>query len=1078
MASPSFTPEQVLPYLELAGQLAAGHLTETRLFKLVHSLPTPSQALLEYLAGQANEASLRQPRRGWAIAVVTDRAARKTGDRFLQALAAWQLARAANEWARPAWVVEAISRARAGFEALEEPGWIPACDWQLNALPWTRPNFNQAGAALEQAQAELIEANRHDFVPHCRLALAYAQLLTANFEAALENVAASEATFAADGDRLNEGRCWLTQASVLRRQGHFAPASSYLHQALALFNQLPAPVEAAKTHYQLAYCYLFSQNDYTTAERHFRLANEIFDEHDVPLWTALCEHGLSQVYLDSGRVTVAGQVLAQVRRTLEQYRVVGAQGDALFDSAKYERLAGQYERSIDNLQEAERLYTQVGAPLMAALAAMHLGSTYHEYGRYQLALHHLERSRTLLQQVNSPGRLAECDMRLANVWLALNQPEEASICLQRAATYYEKEERPAYLATVYSRQARIAIRKQADAQALPLLQKALTIAKQGGLQPQIALTKRILGESLCATGEYHSGQEYLQQAATAFRNMHMVFDQATCQINLGSCLAHMGQIQAAQIAWQEALNLNQGMVPFITWQSHAGVAQLAQSRGHVKEALAHYRLMVEALSQQKRDFWQPELAGPFLHQPAVPLAQAIALAITHHANDDALQFMEAGKAQTVIQRIIRTPSQTSTVERPLDLMAAEMTIRRQYERIYATYSPDSSWRWEEITRLTQQLSQAIETYHVLLSRWERHHAGDVTPGKVVGDFDLARFRQLASAELGTDWVALDYYLTDTRLYGVMVTVDACHVWQQPIPGRVTVALELCTRAGRSQRKPTNSDLEALGRWLLPEAVTQRLTPDTYLLLAPHEKLHQLPWATLVCGKLGQPLVTMCRPVVVPSLHVLALLWEQETASLPREDGLIVGVSHFPKQKMHSLPQVEVEVAGLVSQIGTGSCILVNEEATWDNLHSLSVGNGLMRFSFCHVASHAFYDSLKGRLNGVSLYDRDVWADQLWDCMPWPQLVTMSGCNSGQSLIYEGDEHASLATTFLAGGAHTVVSSLWPILDEAATNLLIDFYTHFLAGKNPAQALALAQRRALNEGHPITHWGSFLCLGRP
>jgi CHAT domain-containing protein len=118
------------------------------------------------------------------------------------------------------------------------------------------------------------------------------------------------------------------------------------------------------------------------------------------------------------------------------------------------------------------------------------------------------------------------------------------------------------------------------------------------------------------------------------------------------------------------------------------------------------------------------------------------------------------------------------------------------------------------------------------------------------------------------------------------------------------------------------------------------------------------------------------------------------------------------------------------------------------------------------------------LSGISFYDRDVWLDELWDCAPWPALVTLAACNSSQSLVHEGDEHIGLTTTLLAAGARTVIGSIWPVRDEDAAGLLTAFYRNFLAVNQPAKALALAQREAVNQSEKLPGWSSFLCVGQP
>ncbi len=114
---------------------------------------------------------------------------------FVRSMAAWNLGCASNYWGQPKRVATAISRARLGFVKLNESGWVAACDWQLNALAWTRPDFAKAAQTLAKALEDLERAGFDEFVPHCRLALAYAQILIKDYDRAKKNIEASQTVF-------------------------------------------------------------------------------------------------------------------------------------------------------------------------------------------------------------------------------------------------------------------------------------------------------------------------------------------------------------------------------------------------------------------------------------------------------------------------------------------------------------------------------------------------------------------------------------------------------------------------------------------------------------------------------------------------------------------------------------------------------------------------------------------------------------------------------------------------------------------------------------------------------------------
>ena len=72
------------------------------------------------------------------------------------------------------------------------------------------------------------------------------------------------------------------------------------------------------------------------------------------------------------------------------------------------------------------------------------------------------------------------------------------------------------------------------------------------------------------------------------------------------------------------------------------------------------------------------------------------------------------------------------------------------------------------------------------------------------------------------------------------------------------------------------------------------------------------------------------------------------------------------------------------------------------------------------------------------------------------LVVLGACNSGVAARGGYDEAFSLAATFVATGARTVVSSLWSVQDDATSALMFMFHHHLRSGLGPMDALHRAQ----------------------
>ncbi|HUM70662.1 MAG TPA: hypothetical protein PLK31_17670, partial [Chloroflexota bacterium] len=361
------------PYLAQAEQLFHGRINVQNLPHLATQLPPLDQPLLDQLADHATHLALAQPKHGWAVTAVAEAAAALTDDTFLQACAAWQVARAANAWYRPDLVDTAVARARAGFARLAEPGWLAACDWQQNAWPWTRPNFTDAAAALTNALPQLESAGFDHLVPDCRLSLAFAHLLIGEFEEAANQTAKAEKTFQERDNRLGLARCLFTRGAYLRRQTYFEAARDCFTKALFLFQEQGAPIQAAITTLQLGLISWWWQHELRTAESSLNQAASQFEVYDLPLWLAQCHFGLGQIYQQTGQLAAAGKTLHTARETFAHFRLPGLWADSLLDSGWLALYHGQYQTSLDYFRQAELLYTEVGNRWLPVVAVMHQG---------------------------------------------------------------------------------------------------------------------------------------------------------------------------------------------------------------------------------------------------------------------------------------------------------------------------------------------------------------------------------------------------------------------------------------------------------------------------------------------------------------------------------------------------------------------------------------------------------------------------------------------------------------------------------------------------------------------------------
>lgn len=1062
-------------YLDLSSRMIKDKLMPGEVPALAQSLPALDAGWVLDLGRQIELMAPVNPRQAHGLALLMVQISSSQSTDFLtRSLAEWYLGFALNQLGYPREVEAAIQRARQGFEMLGRAGWIAACDWQLFSLSWTKPNLSVAEATLASALARLQGSDLTDFVPHCRLALAYAQILLMKFDDARQNIQLCEQYFSSIDDHLNQARCWLNKASSLRREGQLDESIVNLEKAQSVFSELGAHSDYAKAEMQLGLSQLIKAEDLSEAGRRLEKAGSLFDDLGMELWQATCLTNLGYVHLLTGFLEESHACFQQAGNNFSRHEVLGLMADNLNDQGKLNLLRGFPMQSIEQFKRAQEIHQRIGFQLPAAIEGGNLGEAYGFAGRYQDALHHLEQAAEKFKSLNNTVRLGAVEQSIALVWSYLNQPSRALEHLDNATRHLESANQKAMIASVYNYRAGILFSINNVPAAIDCLRTSLELSIQHGLKPQAARSHRLLGEALLYIEDQHDKSlQHLLKAQQAFQDMGMSLDLAENLVILGRYYLQQSEYTAARGAFEEALKLSEGVFHEVEWRAYAGLVNVEQDKLQI---LAHYRQGMKALAQIRDNFWQPSLAGTYLQTPAAFVENAIQYAIQSQEPELALQFMEGNKASTLVTQLLSRKMSTMDKEsRELNKIKAE--INWLQEKLRETSNSDNLIKNAVQSRTYRtQLIQKAKQYDGLFSVWERKGHSQSTP-TMLRNFNHPVFRANANANLGRQWIALDYYLTKEQLNIIVLTPDECLSYSVFVSERFHSILETLSK-NQQHSVPTEDELFFLGGLLVPSTLTDRLSPNTFLILSPHKKLHGVPWGALFPAFSTQALVQQCIPFVVPSLHSLSLLWERPSKA--GDHGLLVGISDFQDIQVR-LPFVTDEIEALRPHIGRAGKILQEQDATWERVlnavHEQDI-SGNSRFAWMHIASHFSVDKITGRLSGLRLYDGEIWLDQLRDLSPLPGLVTFSACNTVYSFLHEGDEHVGLPSTCFLAGAGSVVGSLWPILDEASAKFMTTFHEYYSQGHSPAKSVAMTQRQLYVEGFPMEHWSGFICQGVP
>jgi CHAT domain-containing protein len=144
--------------------------------------------------------------------------------------------------------------------------------------------------------------------------------------------------------------------------------------------------------------------------------------------------------------------------------------------------------------------------------------------------------------------------------------------------------------------------------------------------------------------------------------------------------------------------------------------------------------------------------------------------------------------------------------------------------------------------------------------------------------------------------------------------------------------------------------------------------------------------------------------------------------------------------------------------------------------------------YLHFATHAFVDERFPLNSGLVLSPSHRDGDgvlEAWEILDHfrtnAELVTLSGCDTGQGAVLGGEGSVGLTRAFHHAGARSVLASLWAVSDRSTADLMAVFYRELKAGRHKDEALQAAQLALLKEGDPVRfghpfHWAGFRLFG--
>ena len=90
------------------------------------------------------------------------------------------------------------------------------------------------------------------------------------------------------------------------------------------------------------------------------------------------------------------------------------------------------------------------------------------------------------------------------------------------------------------------------------------------------------------------------------------------------------------------------------------------------------------------------------------------------------------------------------------------------------------------------------------------------------------------------------------------------------------------------------------------------------------------------------------------------------------------------------------------------------------------------------------------------------------------IAVLSACETGLGDIEGNEGVIGLQRALKLAGAKQIIMSLWRVPDKESRELMTSFYTNWLNGEAPAEALRSAQLK-MKDKYPFVYWAAFVLV---
>jgi CHAT domain-containing protein len=949
----------------------------------------------------------------------------------------------------------------------------------------------EEASAGEGAIAELLRlpdvASRKEFLRHHpsllgpdivqKLSESVRDKVRINLKEALRTAEAAHQIARAIRDRGAIARSLRAKANALHFLGHNKQAARLHLQAAALFESEGNAKELART-CSASIQPLILLGDYSRALALARRAEAIFADSDDKLRLARLHINIGNIFHRQDRFSEALTLYEQAYRQLLPLSDTEGIASSLHNIAVCLTSLNEFRRAAATYEQARAFCAQHHMPLAVVQADYNVAYLHYLRGEYSRAIEMLHATRRDADHVADAYHAALCRLDLADIYLELNLIEEALDMAQEAFARFQQLAMQYEAAKALTDLAIATRHRSGPRRALELLAQARRLFSSEGNSVWPSVIDLYRAAVLLDRKQYRECRDLCLKALDCFEDAELLNRTVLCRLMLVRLYLSTADIDSAYGECVKALKeVTKAKTPLLAHQTYALLGRVYEARQNSSAAYEAYQSARELLETLRSNLHRQDAKIAFVQDRLEfyeGLVRICRIRRSGASAEEAFRYIEEAKSRSLTEAIARCEQLIPpALDRPTERLRRIQDLRQElnwyYHRIEVEYLNADKRSFERCRQLQQLarereielLKQVREMPDFTLQATERCGPRTVT---------LAQVRET----LGPDGVLVEFFREGETFLAAVITPDRCEII--PVAGVSAVESSLALlrfqlekfRLGNRYLAFSRTPVLQTAQAHLRELYEGLLAPVCHLLDArhlvfvPHQALHYLPFHALFDGT--RYLIDSYTVSYAPSAGVLVQCKRRSQQRGARRS-LVLGV---PDPRA---PNILAEVKG-VSALLPDSELFVGKCATEETLRERGSSS-----SFIHIATHAYFRQDNPLFSAIRLGGSYLTLLDVCQMNLPAQLVTVSGCATGMSVVAGGDEPLGLIRGFLLAGARSLLLSLWDVHDETTTLLMQSFYRRLGESEDLARALQGAMLE-LREQYPHPyHWAPFLLVGR-